>query len=226
MFDSHHPSWGMGWFGKLPSVGDFAGRGIPQSLQETVHGWTSSGMAAFMRMYPEEWRDAYQLSPVWRFVINSSIWDKSSLIGCIAPSVDRVGRCSPLMVLRPFDADNIRNVLPPKSHWLYRIDAAIRRVVTEQILVDNVFDIFEQQKDIETNCVNTADILSDLGIVDHIEPQDEWFSWPDLSVLFAERANRSFWWAEPSPKLPPKQIIHRGLPNDALFCMLMSWRPN
>jgi len=222
MFGTHHPSWNMGWFGKLPSVGDFAGRGMPQPLQETVHGWTSSGMAALMQQYLEQWRDVYLAAPIWRFVINACIWDKTSLIGCIAPSLDRVGRCSPLLVLRSFDAKNINDVLPPKSHWLNRIDNALRRVVAEQIMVDSVFDILDQQKDVDASLAKTSNILTDLGIVDHTERRDEWFSWPDLSILFAERANRSFWWAEPSPKLPPRQVIHRGLPDDNLFCMLMS----
>jgi len=221
MLSSHHSSWSMGWFGKLPSVGDFAGRGIPQSLQGTVHEWTSSGMAALARMYPGEWRDIYLLSPVWYFVMNASIWDKNALMGCIAPSFDRVGRCSPLLALRSFDAKDINEVLPPKSRWLYKIDTVLRRIVAEKIMVENVFNILEQQNDIEANSDNTASILSDLGIIDGVtENRYGWFSWPDLSVLFAERADRSFWWTEPSPKLPPRQIIHRGSPDESLFCLL------
>ena len=223
MFSSNHSSWSMGWFGKLPSVGDFAGRGMPQPLQETIHGWTSSGMAALARKYPEEWRGFYLVSPVWHFVINPSVWDKSALIGCIAPSLDKVGRCSPLIALRSFDVKDINEVLPPKSRWLYRINTALRRIVAEQVLVDNVYDILEQQKDAEVSSSNTANILDDLGIVDSVqEYKTERLSWPDLPMLFPERADRSFWWAEPSPKLPPRQIIHRGLPDDSLFCLLMT----
>jgi len=212
----------MGWFGKLPSVGDFAGRGIPQPLQEIVHGWTSSGMTALAKLYPREWRDAYLVSPVWHFVINPFIWDKSALVGCITPSLDKVGRCSPLLVLRSFNTERLNEVLPPKSRWLYRIDTVLRRIVAEQIMVESVLDILEQQNDFEDYLGNTGSILSELCIIDGTESQSEWFSWPDLFSLFSERADRSFWWAEPSPKLPPRQIIHRGLPDDSLFCLLMT----
>ncbi|MDR1662269.1 MAG: type VI secretion system-associated protein TagF, partial [Azoarcus sp.] len=131
----------MGWFGKLPSVGDFAGKGMPRFVQEPVFAWMSSGMAALVQMWPEEWRDAYLVSPIWHFVINGGLWDKHALAGCLAPSIDKVGRCSPLMALRSFDKRGVRKVLPPDSRWLYRVDAAIRRIIGERIAVEDVHGI-------------------------------------------------------------------------------------
>ena len=213
----------MGWFGKLPSVGDFAGRGMPCVLQESVHAWMSSGMAALVRTWSVEWRDAYLLSPVWHFTINAGIWDKHALIGCIAPSIDKVGRCSPLLVLRSFETCDVRAALPPESHWLYRVDAALRRIIGECVAVAEVDDFLARLMDGEAGQDTAAGILKDLGIDDGVDAsaRKAWFSWPELPALFLERDDRRFWWAEPSPRLQPRQIIHRGAPDEDLFCLLM-----
>ncbi|MDR2030969.1 MAG: type VI secretion system-associated protein TagF [Azoarcus sp.] len=222
VFSPPSPSHYMGWFGKLPAVGDFAGKGIPQSMKETVHTWMSSGMAALVRTWPEEWRDAYFVSPVWHFVVNANIWDKFALTGCIAPSIDRVGRCSPLIVLRSFDKAEVRRVLPPESRWLYRVDAAIRRIIGECVPVDGVDSILAQLMARESAPDADTGILDGLGIDEPAAPpRKAWFSWPDLPALFGERTTRSFWWAEPSPRLPPRQLIHRGIPDEDLFRLLM-----
>ncbi|MDR1461646.1 MAG: type VI secretion system-associated protein TagF [Azoarcus sp.] len=218
MADSHY----MGWFGKLPSVGDFAGRGMPRHVQAAVHAWMSSGMAALVRTWSEEWRDAYLVSPVWHFAINADIWDKLALLGCIAPSIDKVGRCSPLIVLRSFDGPDAREVLPPESRWLYRVDAAIRRIIGERITVEGVNALLAQLMVHEPGQGYAKGILDDLSIGDTADGfRKAWFSWPDLPALFGERSSRSFWWAEPSPRQPPRQLIHRGVPDEDLFCLLM-----
>ncbi|MDR1063944.1 MAG: type VI secretion system-associated protein TagF [Azoarcus sp.] len=214
----------MGWFGKLPSVGDFVGRGMPPPVQAAVHAWMSSGIAALVRTWSEEWRDAYLVSPVWHFAINAGIWGKPALIGCVAPSIDKVGRCSPLMVLRSFDESGVREVLPPESRWQYRVDAAIRRIVGERIAVEGVNGLLAQLMARESEQASAAagNILDELGIGDSAAGvRKAWFSWPDLPALFGERGSRSFWWAEPSPRLPPRQLIHRGVPDEDLFCLLM-----
>ncbi|MDR1424973.1 MAG: type VI secretion system-associated protein TagF [Azoarcus sp.] len=214
----------MGWFGKLPAVGDFAGRGIPGTARETVHEWIASGMADLVREDPEDWRAAYLVSPVWHFVVNAGIWDQYALAGCIAPSIDKVGRFSPLLALRAFE-DDIDDILPPRSRWLYQIDAGLRRIIGERIAVEDVPGVLGlTDAELEDGAAPEAvgGILSELGISDEAaDTHREWFSWPDLSALFRERNNRSFWWAEPSPHLPPRQIIHRGPPDDVLFCLLM-----
>ena len=217
----------MGWFGKLPSTGDFAGRGMPRALQEVVHDWISSGMAALACLHQEDWQDGYLVSPVWHFAVNSGIWDNPALVGCVAPSVDKIGRYSPLMAVRAFDWRDISLVLPPRSRWLYQVDEILRRVISEGIAVEEVYDLLAEKLESEAvtrqNENSAAGILGDLGIVDSstVDVGKAWFSWPDLPTLFADRSNRSFWWAEPSPKSPPRKIIHSGKPDSSLFCLLM-----
>jgi type VI secretion system protein ImpM len=215
----------MGWFGKLPAVGDFAGRGIPRPMQETVYQWVSGGMALFVQSQPENWREIYETSPIWHFVINATVWDKSALIGCLAPSVDKVGRRSPLIVLRTFNKRDIAKVLPPESRWLYRVEATLRRIINERIAVDDVLDLLKQQRSDAFGLKkgSSAGILNELGIADNASnpAANRWFSWLNLPFLFAERSDRSFWWAEPAPGEPLVQIIHDTPPDADLFFQLM-----
>jgi type VI secretion system protein ImpM len=215
----------MGWFGKLPSVGDFAGKGMPFLLKETVHEWMSSGMAALAHSRPDDWQAAYLVSPVWHFIIGPGIWDKPPLVGCLAPSVDKVGRYSPLIVLRSFDKYKIFGVLPPESRWLYRVDTLLRRTIGERIPVDGLDSLLLQLVEAEKSGQNsTANILSDLGIGNagaDSGTQKDWFAWPELPGLFGERNDYSFWWSEPSSVHPLKQIVHCGTPDESLFCSLM-----
>ena len=218
----------VGWFGKLPSAGDFAGTGMTPILKETVHEWMSSGMAALRQSHPTDWQAAYLVSPVWHFLVGPGIWDKPALIGCLAPSVDKVGRYSPLIVLRSFDRCDLPSVLPPESRWLYRVDMVMRRVIGERISISGLHDLLQQltEAEEESGRNSTSNILCDLGIgntnanVD-ASAQKDWFVWPELPELLEQRSYSSFWWSEPSSVQGMKQIVHNGVPNENLFCLLM-----
>ncbi len=215
----------MGWFGKLPAVGDFAARGLPHALQDSVHHWVSDGMSYLTHERPDEWREWYLVSPVWHFVMNAGVWSDNALVGCLAPSVDKVGRCSPLLAMRSFEGSRVAEVLPPASAWLYRVDALIRRVVGERMGVDTVLPALQRELMAEIPTAEEASsagrILAELGIVDDGASGKAWFSWPDLADVFVLRRDRSFWWAEPSPKQPPRQVVHSGAPDSILFGLLL-----
>lgn len=220
-------SFFVGWQGKLPAVGDFVSRGLTDEFQNTVHSWTSRGMRGLSLKYPSEWRHAYLLTPVWHFVINAGGWDSHAIQGCLAPSLDKVGRLSPLLVVRSFDERKLDEVLPPASDWSYRVDERVREAIAQRLGMDDVLKdldspfssaIFQDQGHSAGNILKVLGISEDASVN---TPKKRWFSWPDLNQLFSDRTDRSFWWAEPSPKQPPRQIIHSGKPDEELFILLM-----
>ena len=220
--------WGkpplVGWFGKLPVLGDFAGRGLPLALREHVHAWCAGGMGRLTERHGEAWKAAYQLAPVWHFAMNAHIWDARPLVGCVAPSVDRIGRCSPVLALRSVDGARMTEHLPPRSRWLFEVEALLRQVIRGDLSVDAIQSGLEAALEADgtqrREGDSAGDILADLGIATGANPN--WFSWPDLAERFTERKGRSFWWAEPSPRQPPRQIIHNGAPDEDLFELLMA----
>lgn len=91
-----------GWYGKLPSLGDFASRRLPPLFVEPWDRWLAAGFASW-RQNDEAWIDAFLVAPTWRFALGAGVpFDQSpGYAGVLMPSVDRVGRYFPLTVVRP-----------------------------------------------------------------------------------------------------------------------------
>jgi type VI secretion system protein ImpM len=79
-------------FGKLPAHGDFVARGLPDHGR---HAWderaTTLVDTARTRL-GEQFEDAYDASPPWRFVCGPSSLGQDWRAGAMAPSVDSAGR--------------------------------------------------------------------------------------------------------------------------------------
>jgi type VI secretion system protein ImpM len=89
------------WFGKLPFLGDFASRRLPESFIKPWDDWLQPGLAAARERTGDRWLDLYLTFPVWRFVVPAGLLGDASWIGVLLPSIDRVGRCFPLTICEP-----------------------------------------------------------------------------------------------------------------------------
>jgi type VI secretion system protein ImpM len=90
-----------GWYGKLPSLGDFAARRLSDGFVAPWDAWLSERIAKTQIGLGTRWLSLYLTCPVWRFF---------AMPGAIAPglhqcwtgvlmaSVDRVGRHFPLTI--------------------------------------------------------------------------------------------------------------------------------
>jgi type VI secretion system protein ImpM len=89
----------VGWYGKIPSLGDFISRRLPASFIDTWDAWLQKAMATSREQLGEHWLDLYLTSPMWRFILmpdtcsNTKIWT-----GILMPSIDKVGRHFPLTI--------------------------------------------------------------------------------------------------------------------------------
>ena len=87
-----------GWFGKLPSLGDFATRRLPVEFVKAWDAWLQEVLPATRDALGEGWFDSYLTMPIWRFVFLPGLVTQSGWAGVLMPSVDRVGRHFPLTV--------------------------------------------------------------------------------------------------------------------------------
>ena len=100
-----------GWYGKLPSLGDFATRRLPPDFVEPWDEWLAGGLAAW-READDAWLQAYLSAAPWCFVLGPQVLPSRRGLGSVAPawagvlmpSVDRVGRYFPLTLAGPLDA--------------------------------------------------------------------------------------------------------------------------
>ena len=85
-----------GWYGKIPSLGDFANRRLSVEFVKAWDAWLQDVIPASRETLAEAWFDAYLTMPIWRFVLLPGLVTQSAWAGVLMPSVDRVGRHFPL----------------------------------------------------------------------------------------------------------------------------------
>jgi len=88
-----------GWYGKLPTLGDFAQRRLPPDFVQAWDDWLAHELAAWQGVDPAGWLERYLAGPSWRFLLlPGSVpgWrSDDTMAGVLMPSVDCVGRYFP-----------------------------------------------------------------------------------------------------------------------------------
>jgi type VI secretion system protein ImpM len=86
-----------GWFGKLPGMGDFAHRRLPESFRAVWDPWLQRGLAR-LRDRHADWTSHYLEAPIWGFALGPDVAGARGWIGVLMPSVDGVGRYFPFTI--------------------------------------------------------------------------------------------------------------------------------
>jgi type VI secretion system protein ImpM len=92
-----------GWFGKLPGMGDFAHRRLPESFRSEWDHWLQRGLARLKDRHTD-WMAHYLQAPVWCFALGPGVAGEGAWIGVMMPSVDGVGRYFPITLAVEIDA--------------------------------------------------------------------------------------------------------------------------
>jgi len=87
---------GGGFYGKLPSEGDFVTRRLPWEFTSAWDDWLQQGMQASRDALGERWLELYLSAPIWRFQLAPGVCGPVGWRGLFFASVDRVGRYFPL----------------------------------------------------------------------------------------------------------------------------------
>ncbi len=132
-----------GWYGKLPSLGDFASRRLDPDFIDAWDGWLACGMAEWKAAAPGTWADEYRAAPSWRFVLMPGALPGRAgnrpWAGVLMPSFDRVGRYFPLTVaypLEPLPGDG--GTTEWLLRWLQRLDDAALDALNDDWSVDQL----------------------------------------------------------------------------------------
>ena len=86
----------IGFFGKLPSRGDFLRAGLSSDFLQPWDRWLQRVLADGQRMLDETWPEVWRVAPVWRFALPRWQCGRQPVLGLWMPSVDSVGRSFPL----------------------------------------------------------------------------------------------------------------------------------
>lgn len=227
-----------GWYGKLPTLGDFASRRLDASFIDPWDAWLAQGIATLREQSGETWLDAYLASPVWRFVLMPGVLGEQAVAGVLMPSVDRVGRYFPLTLAAPLPA------LPGSGaeveallNWLHQLDDAAADALHDDWDVDQLeAELARLPLPAMAASTSHAPGLEALAAV--LAGQTSHAALPlgsraELSALLAQGAARqwqtatqglAFWWAE-SNQQAPRSLVSGGLPQGDGFAALLGLAP-
>ena len=134
-----------GWYGKLPSLGDFASRRLEADFIEPWDLWLGEGLQAQRAAFGDAWLEAYDDTPPWRFLLAPGalrgVRPELAFAGVLVPSVDRVGRHFPLTIVAsmarpPALAAEFDAVLA----WLHRLEDAALDALQGDWTIDDLED--------------------------------------------------------------------------------------
>ena len=222
-----------GWYGKLPSLGDFASRRLDAEFIERWDLWLGEGLAAQRATLGEAWLEAYLNSPVWRFVLMPGAVSPEVLAGVLMPSVDRAGRYFPLTIVAPIarlpgSAAEIEGLLG----WLHRLEDVALDALQDDWDIQQLDEVLAALPAPIGETVAAADgaalaaVLAEGGFVDIVSVRSR----ADLAALVAgalgggdtwqtRAASRGFWLADNAAA--PRLLVSRGLPSHEQFIEML-----
>src|SRR5471030_951275 len=120
---------GGGFYGKLPSEGDFVTRRLPWEFTSTWDDWLQQGMQASREALGARWLELYLSAPIWRFQFAPGVCGPQGWRGIFFASVDRVGRHFPLtlaVVDPPGATPSLRTLSGQDEAWRTLEDTALQ----------------------------------------------------------------------------------------------------
>ena len=219
---------GCGWYGKLPSAGDFVGRGS-RSRNKALDLWLSDGFARARQM-PSVPSAA---SPIWNFALPSIALDGSAMLGGFAPREDRGGRKYALVAWLDYHAGAGNLALCERGDGFYRgLGPALACAVAGEINAEALTaKLHELAHEFNPHCEDAAEMAPEASdILDVLMPDgdqctvpliDALSPWPDLPRRFNIAADTSFWWRNPARPGLPMAIEHHGPLNADLLLSLL-----
>jgi type VI secretion system ImpM family protein len=231
----------VGFYGKLPSHGDFLRRRVSDAFVDAWDAWLRGCLAASRSSLGERWLDVYLTSPAWRFVCAPGTCGPVPVVGLMAPSVDRVGRYFPLTLVSELPAHV--SLLAASTAAASFFDGA-ERLVIETLAAEHVdFESFDQ------GVIRLGDELGSVSIPPRVllDPvaasllNGDTQSWQipigssdRLATIFEQLLSLrlsamynplGLWWTEGSAIVDPSCLIAKGLPDPDTFAALLdgSW---
>lgn len=183
----------IGYFGKIPSHGDFVSRGLPPALVEAWDRWLQACMLESQRQLGEQWLTLYLTSPVWRFAISPGILGPEGLGGVMMPSVDRVGRYFPLM-LAATGSPPLLDWFQKRAEWYDAIEELARASLDTEFRLEQF------------------DGLAEPGVHKDVDQQ----------VIAAAMQGRSLWWTEGSPSVEASVLSCANMPVSQEFAAMLN----
>ncbi|MGH6912279.1 MAG: type VI secretion system-associated protein TagF [Geminicoccales bacterium] len=200
-----------GFFGKVPTRGDFVSRSLPAGFVTPWDDWLQAGVAHSKEILGEAWLDIYLTSPAWRFALSADLAGDLAVAGALIPSVDGVGRYFPFTLACVLEGRPTPLDLHVQTAWFERAEALALGVLAEDSSLDDLTLGLEA-----------------LGRPDPVPALDgEAWRFDEEAGSLAHALVRSFapphglFWTRGSTRVRPSLLCVRQLPSSAQFTALL-----
>lgn len=234
------PVYGMevGFYGKLPSHGDFLRRRVSDAFVRVWDPWLQECMASSRSVLGDRWLEVYLTSPAWRFACAPGTFGPTPVIGVMVPSVDRVGRYFHLTFVSelPMGTSIVAAATTLEAFFDSAERLAVDTLADEQIDFDGFDGRVAGLSQVLASLVAEAQGVDDPEVAAVLggNGAKRWHmplgSPPRLGALFehlvAQRLSSLYdplglWWTEGSSIVEPSCLIAKGLPDPNGFAALL-----
>jgi len=227
----------VGLYGKLPTHGDFLRRRVADDFVDVWDPWLQRCIAESRTTLGEQWLDTYLTSPVWRFVLGPHVCGAAAVAGIVTPSVDRVGRYFPFVLVwaAPVEFNSLEIAIRSRAGF----ERAERLLVATLALESFEFADFDRQvielgEHLEVTHPEGAPRLTQAWVQASLAsgirprciplkdgsafeaPTIQWMGWQ-----MEQAGARAIWWTEGSSLVAPSWLMTTSLPDPSSYCAML-----
>jgi len=113
----------VGYYGKIPSKGDFITKLLPRSFTDPWDTWLREVIAHTKSELGENWMEYYLTTPIYHYALSSGLCGNPVWLGVMMPSVDSVGRYFPMTICKSFSVtSNPLSLIEKNKQWLVKAE--------------------------------------------------------------------------------------------------------
>lgn len=207
-------SWG--YLGKVPNRGDFLTHNVSGQLRELMFEWLQAALAVSREQLGDAWLDAYMTAPIWHFAASPGVLDEQGVAGTLIPSVDRVGRHFPFVVLGDSGGALLEAWRQPD--WASSMEDCILAVL------DDTWQEDAWRQRLDSIPLPVAEPVrlqlpggeGNLALPAGVGEAD----W--LRALLEAHPERMIWWTQGSAYVEPVTLLTEGLPKVGQFAAMLA----
>jgi type VI secretion system protein ImpM len=218
----------FGYFGKLPTLGDFVHQSLPQDFANRFHEWLQATMAGARETLGDDFLTYYLNCPAWKFLMSAGVCGAQPMAGLTIPSVDRVGRYFNFTIatVLPLDCDPIAYALANRDGFehleLVALDVLERDPPKDEIdsMVQGLGPQFSPAGSAGRSMADQSEFI-------HVSLDEPLPLCAQAGVLLSDRLERelgpfSGWWFGREGQSTSNLIVCGGMPSASVYLELLT----
>ena len=216
----------VGFFGKLPAVGDFVQRNLEVGFVDKWDRWLQNGLYAAENEMLESWPDIYLTSPIWRFILSPGVVGEESYAGVMLPSIDSTGRYFPLTVVTQVSQACVGRVWSADANdWFVAIETLLLSALEKSLPLDHFCEQIQMLPALWASTEQGQPSNPEPFVcieLDHVYAAPAVFAGMWLEQSMTNQQAKTFWWSPGSDLVAPALLVSRDLPDSKHFSALFN----